>query len=322
MARACHFGIQLGVNEKWWKVKELSFAKGVPSIHELQRGACFHQGLSSDHPTSSVQYSLSQSLVQNPYFTNVKQKPWTAHLEDFQRRHAQTLRHPLWYHMSDKLEKRYQVQTPDLAWLASLLQDLPWNCSWNYQACPTFQLLCLFERQWECTWPRPMNQGENPSHMSPYVRVQFRALLNEIHHFSHHSRKFIDCMTQLLQTFLTMSSRPASIQLALCCEAFQLFVRFFLGLNILPNLSVILSTLKAREEPAWYATSMQENILLWDLAPLRVRYWVGMLLKNDLPTDSRSKPQHHCLQSPLFLPHKPVGKTRPHGSSSSTSACY
>ena len=36
-------------------------------------------------------------------------------------------------------------------------------------------------------------------------------------------------------------------------------MRFVLGLDVLPNLSVILSTLRTREKPTWYATSMHES---------------------------------------------------------------
>jgi len=36
-------------------------------------------------------------------------------------------------------------------------------------------------------------------------------------------------------------------------------VRFILGLDMLPNLSVISSTLKTRDKLTWYAISMQEK---------------------------------------------------------------
>ena len=43
------------------------------------------------------------------------------------------------------------------------------------------------------------------------------------------------------------------------CKAFHCFMRFFLGLETLPNLSIMLFTSKTEKELTWYAMSMQES---------------------------------------------------------------
>jgi len=61
-------------------------------------------------------------------------------------------------------------------------------------------------------------------------------------------------------------------------------MRFFLGLEMLPNLSAILFVSKTEKELTWYAISIQENTVFatkFNLLESDSRY--VMLFKDDLP---------------------------------------
>jgi len=61
-------------------------------------------------------------------------------------------------------------------------------------------------------------------------------------------------------------------------------MRFFLGLEMLPNLSATLFVSKAEKELTWYAISIQENTVFateFNLLESDSRY--VMLFKDDLP---------------------------------------
>ena len=88
----------------------------------------------------------------------------------------------------------------------------------------------------------------------------FEPPLNEIHHFSHHPPKFIYCLPQFVRARHFLESVELTGQdFDALCKAFHCFVRFFLGLEMLPNLSVILFSSKTEKKVTWYAISMQEN---------------------------------------------------------------
>ena len=106
-----------------------------------------------------------------------------------------------------------------------------------------------------------MNQGESISHQFIHTCPMFEPLLNEIHHFSHYSQKFIYRMPQFDWVWHFLESvELTSHDLDALCKAFHCFMRFFLGLEMLQNLLAMLFASKTEKELTWYAISMQENI--------------------------------------------------------------
>ena len=68
----------------------------------------------------------------------------------------------------------------------------------------------------------------------------FEPLLNETNYFSHYAGKFIYCLAQ----FIWVGDFLESVELAgqssdTLCKAFHWFMRFFLGLEMLPTSSVV-----------------------------------------------------------------------------------
>ena len=105
-----------------------------------------------------------------------------------------------------------------------------------------------------------MNQGKSISHQFIRTCPMFEPLLNEIHHFYHHSWKFIYYLPQFVRVWHLLESVELTSQGSdALCKAFHCFRRFFLGLEMLPNLSVISFASKTEKEVTWYAISMQEN---------------------------------------------------------------
>ena len=105
-----------------------------------------------------------------------------------------------------------------------------------------------------------MNQGESISHQFIRTCPMFEPLLNEIHHFSHYSQKFIYRMPQFDWVWHFLESvELTSHDLDALCKAFHCFMRFFLGLEMLQNLLAMLFASKTEKELTWYAISMQEN---------------------------------------------------------------
>ena len=88
----------------------------------------------------------------------------------------------------------------------------------------------------------------------------FEPLLNETNYFSHYSGKFIYCLAQ----FIWVGDFLESVELAgqssdTLCKAFHWFMRFFLGLEMLPTSSVVWFASRIERESTWYAASMQET---------------------------------------------------------------